>query len=615
MAKRKFKTEVNQLLNLMINSLYSNKEIFLRELISNASDALDKLNYLALTKDEYKKLTYTPKIEITLDKEAKTLTISDTGIGMDENELENNLGTIARSGTKGFIEQLSGDAKKDSNLIGQFGVGFYSAFMVADKIEVLTKKPLSDEAFTWKSDANDYTIEKAEKAEKADFGTQITLYLKDDEFLDSYRLENIIKKYSNHIPYPIFLQKEKYVASQKEGEEGHYETEISQVNKANALWRLPKSNLKEQDYFDFYKQISHDSSDPLLYIHTKAEGVHEYTTLFFAPSVQPFDLFRVDYQSGVKLYVKRVFITDDAKELLPPYLRFVRGIIDIEDLPLNVSREILQENRIMQTVKAASVKKILGELEKIKNSDKEKYAKFYKLFGKVLKEGLWGFSTEKDEILKLCLFKSSKTGELIDLAEYKKSMAAEQKEIYYISGGKAETLKNSPLLEEFNAKNIEVLICDDEIDTIIMPMIGEFDKTPIKSVMDADFSDDKGEISAQDLEIAEKIKENLKDKVKDVKISKRLKNALGVLVFDKNDPNYAMQAIYKQMGQENLPEVLPILEINKDHEIIKKLTANQSEIAKISNIIFDLAKLSEGQNIDDASEFAKNVSEIIAKAI
>lgn len=612
MAKRKFKTEVNQLLNLMINSLYSNKEIFLRELISNASDALDKLNYLALTKDEYKKLTYTPKIEITLDKEAKTLTISDTGIGMDENELENNLGTIARSGTKGFIEQLSGDAKKDSNLIGQFGVGFYSAFMVADKIEVLTKKPLSDEAFSWKSDASDYTIEKAEKA---DFGTQITLYLKDDEFLDSYRLENIIKKYSNHIPYPIFLQKEKYVASQKEGEEGHYESEISQVNKANALWRLPKSNLKEQDYFDFYKQISHDSSDPLLYIHTKAEGVHEYTTLFFVPSVQPFDLFRVDYQSGVKLYVKRVFITDDAKELLPPYLRFVRGIIDIEDLPLNVSREILQENRIMQTVKAASVKKILGELEKIKNSDKEKYAKFYKLFGKVLKEGLWGFSTEKDEILKLCLFKSSKTGELIDLAEYKKSMAAEQKEIYYISGGKAETLKNSPLLEEFNAKNIEVLICDDEIDTIIMPMIGEFDKTPIKSVMDADFSDDKGEISAQDLEIAEKIKENLKDKVKDVKISKRLKNALGVLVFDKNDPNYAMQAIYKQMGQENLPEVLPILEINKDHEIIKKLTANQSEIAKISNIIFDLAKLSEGQNVDDASEFAKNVSEIIAKAI
>lgn len=612
MAKRKFKTEVNQLLNLMINSLYSNKEIFLRELISNASDALDKLNYLALTKDEYKKLTYTPKIEITLDKEAKTLTISDTGIGMDENELENNLGTIARSGTKGFIEQLSGDAKKDSNLIGQFGVGFYSAFMVADKIEVLTKKPLSDEAFSWKSDANDYTIEKAEKT---DFGTQITLYLKDDEFLDSYRLENIIKKYSNHIPYPIFLQKEKYVASQKEGEEGHYESEISQVNKANALWRLPKSNLKEQDYFDFYKQISHDSSDPLLYIHTKAEGVHEYTTLFFVPSVQPFDLFRVDYQSGVKLYVKRVFITDDAKELLPPYLRFVRGIIDIEDLPLNVSREILQENRIMQTVKAASVKKILGELEKIKNSDKEKYAKFYKLFGKVLKEGLWGFSTEKDEILKLCLFKSSKTGELIDLTEYKKSMVAEQKEIYYISGGKAETLKNSPLLEEFNAKNIEVLICDDEIDTIIMPMIGEFDKTPIKSVMDADFSDDKGEISAQDLEIAEKIKENLKDKVKDVKISKRLKNALGVLVFDKNDPNYAMQAIYKQMGQENLPEVLPILEINKDHEIIKKLIANQSEIAKISNIIFDLAKLSEGQNIDDASEFAKNVSEIIAKAI
>lgn len=612
MAKKKFKTEVNQLLNLMIHSLYSNKEIFLRELISNASDALDKLNYLTLTKDEYKNLTYSPKIEIKTDKTAKTLTISDNGIAMDEAELENNLGTIARSGTKGFMEQLSGDNKKDSNLIGQFGVGFYSAFMVADKIEVLSKKPLSENAFLWSSDASDYTITNAEKAE---FGTQITLYLKDDEFLESYRLENIIKKYSNHIPYAIFLQKENFVPAKKEGEEGHYETANEQVNNAAALWQMPKSSLKEQDYFDFYKQISHDSADPLFYIHTKAEGTHEYTTLFYVPSAEPFDLFRVDYQSGVKLYVKRVFITDDAKELLPPYLRFVRGIIDIADLPLNVSREILQENRIMQAVKSASVKKILNELEKLKTNDKEKYAKFYKLFGKVLKEGLWGFGEQKDEILKLCLFKSSKTGDLIDLSEYKKGMSESQKEIYFITGAKAEVLKNSPLLEEFRAKNIEVLLCEDEIDTIVMPMVSEFEKIPLKSAMDADLNSENSEISAENKEIAEKIKEILARRVKDVKISSRLHDSLGVLVFDKNDPNYATQAILKQMGQKDLPEILPILEINPNHEIIKKLASDKLYLPKIAEIIFDLAKIAEGQNIDNPSEFSKNISDLIAKAL
>ena len=396
--KFEFQTEVNDLLNLMIHSLYSNKEIFLRELISNSNDALDKLNYLCLTDEKYKSLSYTPRIDIKVDEKAKTLMISDNGIGMDKDELIANLGTIARSGTKGFMQSLSGDAKKDSSLIGQFGVGFYSAFMVASKIEVISKRALSDKAYKWTSDAKSYEIEDAKKD---GFGTDIILHLNDDEFANSWRIEEIVKKYSNHIPYPIFMDKESYVAPKEGKKEGTYESKNEQINKANALWRLNKASLKEQDYNDFYKQISHDSSDPLLYIHTKAEGKIEYSTLFYVPSTEPFDLFRVDYQSGVKLYVKRVFITDDAKELLPPYLRFIKGVIDVEDLPLNVSREILQENAIMRTVKEQSVKKILSELAKVKDNDHEKYIKFYKLFGKVLKEGLYGFNAEKEQILDL----------------------------------------------------------------------------------------------------------------------------------------------------------------------------------------------------------------------
>ena len=613
MAKKKFKTEVNDLLNLMIHSLYSNKEIFLRELVSNASDALDKLNYLCLTDDEYKKLTYSPKIDIKLDKTAKTLIISDTGIGMDEKELESNLGTIARSGTKGFVANLSGDVAKDSNLIGQFGVGFYSAFMVADKIEVISKKALSDEAFKWSSDTKDYTIEPAQKSE---FGTQITLYLKDDEFLDEWRIESIIKKYSNHIPYPIFMDKSEYIAPKDEQSEGTYEIKNEQINRASALWRLPKSSLKAEDYNEFYKQISHDSADPLLHIHTKAEGAHEYTTLFYLPSNQPFDLFRVDYQSGVKLYVKRVFITDDAKELLPVYLRFVRGIIDIEDLPLNVSREILQENKIMKAVSEASVKKILSELAKLKENDKEKFEKFYNLFGKVLKEGLYGFNPNQQEILNLCLFKSNKRDGLISLNEYKDAMGEEQKEIYYISGNNALMLKSSPLLENFNKKGIEVLICDDEIDPIVMPSVSKFGEITIKSVKDAEFDDkNEAEISVEAKEIAAKMQEILGEKVKSVRVSNRLENSLSCLVFDKNDPDFATQQILKQMGQTNLPAIKPILEINPNHEIIKKLVQNKVMIGEISELILDMAILSEGQNLENPAEFIANLNKFIAKAL
>ena len=615
--KFEFQTEVNDLLNLMIHSLYSNKEIFLRELISNSNDALDKLNYLCLTDEKYKSLSYTLRIDIKVDEKAKTLTISDNGIGMDKDELIANLGTIARSGTKGFMQSLSGDAKKDSSLIGQFGVGFYSAFMVASKIEVISKRALGEKAYKWTSDAKSYEIEDAQKDS---FGTDIILHLNDDEFANSWRIEEIVKKYSNHIPYPIFMDKESYVAPKEGEKEGTYETKNEQINKANALWRLSKSSLKEQDYNDFYKQISHDSSDPLLYIHTKAEGKIEYSTLFYVPSTEPFDLFRVDYQSGVKLYVKRVFITDDAKELLPPYLRFIKGVIDVEDLPLNVSREILQENAIMRTVKEQSVKKILSELAKVKDNDREKYIKFYKLFGKVLKEGLYGFNAEKEQILDLCLFKSSKRDGLISLKEYKEAMKEDQKSIYYISGNNENMLRNSPLLESFKKNDIEVLIMDEEIDTIVMPMVNEFDKTPLKSVSHADINDEiKNNEKVDESKVANtlvKMKEILKDEVKDVRLSSRLSSSAAVLIYDKNDPDYAMQEMLKQMGQgTNAPKVKPILEINADHEIFAKLEKNEAMVYDIAPLLLDMARLNEGMSLENPAKFSELLTKVMIKAI
>ena len=615
--KFEFQTEVNDLLNLMIHSLYSNKEIFLRELISNSNDALDKLNYLCLTDEKYKSLSYTPRIDIKVDEKAKTLTISDNGIGMDKDELIANLGTIARSGTKGFMQSLSGDAKKDSSLIGQFGVGFYSAFMVASKIEVISKRALSEKAYKWTSDAKSYEIEDAKKD---GFGTDIILHLNDDEFANSWRIEEIVKKYSNHIPYPIFMDKESYVAPKEGEKEGTYETKNEQINKANALWRLNKASLKEQDYNDFYKQISHDSSDPLLYIHTKAEGKIEYSTLFYVPSTEPFDLFRVDYQSGVKLYVKRVFITDDAKELLPPYLRFIKGVIDVEDLPLNVSREILQENAIMRNVKEQSVKKILSELAKVKDNDREKYIKFYKLFGKVLKEGLYGFNAEKEQILDLCLFKSSKRDGLISLKEYKEVMKEDQKSIYYIIGNNENMLRNSPLLESFKKNDIEVLIMDEEIDTIVIPMVNEFDKTPLKSVSHADINDEiKNDEKVDESKVANtlvKMKEILKDEVKDVRLSSRLSSSAAVLIYDKNDPDYAMQEMLKQMGQgANAPKVKPILEINADHEIFAKLEKNEAMVYDIAPLLLDMARLNEGMSLENPAKFSELLTKVMIKAI
>ncbi|HIC5291457.1 TPA: molecular chaperone HtpG [Campylobacter coli] len=605
-----FQTEVNQLLQLMIHSLYSNKEIFLRELVSNSSDALDKLNFLSVSNDKYKSLKFEPRIDIKIDKDKKTLTISDNGIGMDKDDLINNLGTIAKSGTKSFLENLSGDAKKDSQLIGQFGVGFYSAFMVASKIEVLSKKALDDKAYLWISDANGYEIEDATKEEQ---GTSITLYLKDDEFANSYKIESIIEKYSNHIQFPIFMEKEEFIPAKEGEEEGKTELKISQINKANALWRMQKSSLKAEDYERFYEQNFHDSNKPLLYLHTKSEGKLEYNSLFFIPQNAPFDLYRVDYQSGLKLYVKRVFISDDDKELLPTYLRFVRGIIDVEDLPLNVSREILQENQILKGVKEASVKKILSELEKLKNKDKEKYLSFFKNFGKVLKEGLYGFGGEKDSLLKLMLYKSTKGESLRSLEEYKNDIQGEQKEIFYITGNNESLLRNSPLLEEYKQKNIEVLLMDDEIDSLVTPMLGEYEGLKFIAINQVE---DKNELSDEEKNefapLVAKFKELLKDQVEDVRLTSRLKDSPSCIVYDKNKPDFAMQQLLKQMGQEQ--NFKPILEINPKHAIFTGLKNNETFSADIATLVLNMAKLSEGMGVDNPAEFNASLTKIITKA-
>ncbi|EAL7446841.1 molecular chaperone HtpG [Campylobacter coli] len=605
-----FQTEVNQLLQLMIHSLYSNKEIFLRELVSNSSDALDKLNFLSVSDDKYKSLKFEPRIDIKIDKDKKTLTISDNGIGMDKDDLINNLGTIAKSGTKSFLENLSGDAKKDSQLIGQFGVGFYSAFMVASKIEVLSKKALDDKAYLWISDANGYEIEDATKEEQ---GTSITLYLKDDEFANTYKIESIIEKYSNHIQFPIFMEKEEFIPAKEGEEEGKTELKISQINKANALWRMQKSSLKAEDYERFYEQNFHDSNKPLLYLHTKSEGKLEYNSLFFIPQNAPFDLYRVDYQSGLKLYVKRVFISDDDKELLPTYLRFVRGIIDVEDLPLNVSREILQENQILKGVKEASVKKILSELEKLKNKDKEKYLSFFKNFGKVLKEGLYGFGGEKDSLLKLMLYKSTKGESLRSLEEYKNDIQGEQKEIFYITGNNESLLRNSPLLEEYKQKNIEVLLMDDEIDSLVTPMLGEYEGLKFVAINQVE---DKNELSDEEKNefapLVAKFKELLKDQVEDVRLTSRLKDSPSCIVYDKNKPDFAMQQLLKQMGQEQ--NFKPILEINPKHAIFTGLKNNETFSADIATLVLNMAKLSEGMGVDNPVEFNASLTKIITKA-
>ncbi len=603
MAKHEFQTEVNQLLHLMIHSLYSNKEIFLRELISNASDALDKLEYLKLTDERYKELDQPAKIVISFDKEKKTMTVSDTGIGMNDEEMVENLGTIAKSGTKHFVESLTGDAKKDSHLIGQFGVGFYSAFMVADRVEVVSRKPLEEKAWKWISEGNgEYEIEEAEKE---NYGTDITLHMREEaeEFLDAWRIKQIVEKYSNHIPFPIYLVNE-------EGKE-------EQINKASALWRLPKNELSDEDYKEFYKQISHDNEDPLLWNHTRAEGTLEYYTLFYIPKKAPIDLFRVDYQPGVKLYVKRVFITDEERELLPTYLRFVRGIIDAEDLPLNVSREILQENIILAKIKKASVKKILGELKKLLEKDREAYEGFFKEMGKALKEGIYGDFENRETLLDLMLFKSSEQEGYVTLKEYKERMKEGQEKIYYLMGEDENLMRHSPLLEKYKEEGIEVLLFDDEVDAIVMPSVTEYDGTPLENIANVE---EEGEVSEDVKEtfapVIAAMKAELGDRVKDIRLTKRLKESPAVVVFDKNDPDIAMQQILRQMGQE-VPTPKPILEINPDHDIFKKLLEKSDETVTrdIAHIVLDEAKMAAGIELDDIADFNARLNRLIAQAI
>ncbi|QHX42118.1 molecular chaperone HtpG [Treponema sp. OMZ 803] len=637
MAKYEFQTEVNQLLHLIIHSLYSNKEIFLRELVSNASDALDKLKYLTVSDAALKNLQFNPRIDITFNEDAATptLTIRDTGIGMNDEDIKNNLGTIARSGTKAFLEQLAADDKKDSNLIGQFGVGFYSAFMVASKIEVISKKAGETTVWKWISDGKgEYELEQTDDSafpliddvpEGAN-GTCITLYLnnEDSEFASRWKIEDIIKRYSDHIAFPIYLH---YIHKEYDdkGNEKSQAAKSEQINDASALWQKPKSELKDEDYKNFYKSLSHDSTDPLLYVHTKAEGTLEYTTLFYVPAKAPFDMYHADYKPGVKLFVKRVFITEDEKELLPVYLRFVRGIIDSEDLPLNVSREILQQNRILNNIRSASVKKLLSEFKKLSENDKEKYETFIAEYNRPLKEGLYSDYEHRDELLELIRFRTTnEENTWTSLADYVQRMKEGQKAIYYITGGDEKALRQSPHLEAYKAKGLEVLIMPDEIDDIVIPSVGKYKDWELKAAnragSDEELSTDEEKKEAKQKEkdfkpIVEKIKNALGDAVKEVRLSKRLADSPSCIVVDENDPSLQMERMMRAMGQQLRGEVKPILEINAEHPILQRLkdTDDEALIADTAFVLLDQALLLEGSTLKDTADFVKRLNKLLAR--
>ena len=656
MAKHEFQTEVNQLLQLLIHSLYSNKDIFLREIVSNANDALDKLKYLTVSDDNYKNVKFDPRIDISFDEKANTLTVKDSGIGMSEEDLQNNLGTIARSGTKAFLSKLTQEASKDSNLIGQFGVGFYSAFMAAKKIDVYTRKAAGDKKiWHWSSDGtNSYDLDEvsasSEEAKKFGFdnedasGSSIVMTLNDDskEYASRWKIEELIKKYSDHIAFPIYLHYEKNEYDDK-GNVKSTEQKVDQVNSASALWKRPKSELKPEDYNEFYKTISHDGQDPLHYIHTHAEGTQEYTTLFYIPQTALFDMCQADYKSGVKLYVKRVFITDDDRELLPAYLRFVRGVIDSEDLPLNVSREILQQNRILETIKSQSVKKLLSEFKKIgENADAarkienpsdddkkkiEKWNNFVKNYNRPLKEGLYSDWANREEIAEIVRFKStdsSGTGDnnYTSFQGYVSRMKPEQKSIFYITGSDEKNLRSNPLLKAYTKKGFEVLILDDDIDEIVISGFGKYKDFELKAVnragSDEDLGIDKEEAKKKEEEfkpVTEKIKKSLGEKVKEVKLSKTLSEENpSCIVVDENDPSYQMVQMMKAMGQSG-PELKPILEINADHPIVQKLkdTDDENLISDISEVLLDQALLIAGVELKEPAEFVKHLNSLLSK--
>lgn len=658
MAKHEFQTEVNQLLKLIIHSMYSNKDIFLREIVSNASDALDKLKYLTVSDDAYKGIQFNPKIDISFDDKANVLVVQDSGIGMNEDDLNNNLGTIARSGTKAFMEKLTEEASKDSALIGQFGVGFYSAFMAAKKIDVYTRKAAGDgKVMHWSSDGtNSYEVDEvasdSDVAKKYGFdkpettGSAIVMELNDDskDYASRWKIEELIKKYSDHIAFPIYLHYDQNKYDDK-GNVTETENKIDQVNSASALWKRSKSELKEEDYNEFYKTFGHDGQDPLFHVHTHAEGTQEYTTLFYVPQQAPFDMYQADYKSGVKLYVKRVFITDDDRELLPSYLRFVRGIIDSEDLPLNVSREILQQNRILDNIRTSSVKKLLSEFKKLgaeadkakqteedKRSDEEKksiekWNKFVTAFNRPLKEGLYQDFANRDEIAEIIRFKStdaSGTGDnnWTSFADYVQRMKPDQKSIFYITGTDEKNLRENPLLKAYTAKGFEVLVLADEIDDIVIPGYGKYKDFELKAVnragSDEDLGGDKEEAKKKEeafKPVVDKIKKALGEKVKEVKLSKTLTgDNPSCIVVDENDPSYQMERMMKAMGQ-TVPESKPILEVNGDHPILAKIKESEDEalIADVSEVLLDQALLIAGVELKSPAEFVKHLNNLLSK--
>jgi molecular chaperone HtpG len=609
-----FQAETKQLLNLMIHSLYSNSEIFLRELISNSSDAIDKLRFASLKDDKILEGKEELTIQIDTDEKKKTITITDNGIGMNAEEVVANIGTIANSGTKKFLENLGKDEVKDSNLIGQFGVGFYSAFIVAKKVELFTRKAgdSAENGSKWVSNGEgEYSLEQI-KLE--DFGTKIVLHLRAEhkEYANDYRLKGIISKYSDHITVPIKMLKP---AEDEKDATIEYET----VNKATAFWMRDKNEIKTEEYNEFYKNLTYDFEAPLTTIHNRVEGKLDYTSLFFIPSKAPFDMYEPKRKGGIKLYAKRVFIMEDNEDLMPLYLRFMRGIIDTADLSLNVSREILQKNKVIDSIKKASVTRILKELEKMAKNSPENYAKFWSEFGAVMKEGIVEDFANKDKIASLLRFATSKGSaqQNVSLAEYVKNMGENQEHIYYITADSYEAAKNSPHLELFNKKDIEVLLLSDRVDEWFVSNFTEFEGKKLKSITKGDLSDfeseedkEKAEKTAKDFdEVIGKIKEVLGEKVKDVKISKRLSDSPSCLIADENDMGGNMQRIMQSLGQD-VPETKPILEINPEHKLVQKLKSKMDN--DIVEILFDGAVLAEGGQLKDGANFIKKINKLIS---
>ncbi len=613
-----FQTEVQQLLHLMIHSLYSNKEIFLRELISNASDACDKLRFEALTDDALYEGATDLKIGVAFDKDQRTVTISDNGVGMDRAEVIDNIGTIAKSGTRQFFESLTGDQAKDANLIGQFGVGFYSAFIVADKVTVSTRRAGlgAEHGVRWESDGKGaYTLETIERSER---GTEVVLHLKagEDEFLDAFRLRHIIKTYSDHISLPIMM-----AATDPEKDE----TEV--VNQASALWARPKSEISDEEYKEFYKHVAHDFEDPLDYAHSHVEGNQSYTTLLYIPKRAPFDLFDRDHRNGIKLYVRRVFIMDDAEHLMPQYLRYVRGVVDSDDLPLNVSREILQHSRMIDTIRAASVKRVLGMLEAIAKNDADKYAEFWTQFGAVMKEGIAEDFANRDRIAKLLRFASTHNdGEQqnVSLSQYVERMKDGQEAIYYIAADGFAAAKNSPHLEIMRKKGVEVLLLHERVDEWMMSHLTEFEGKKLVSVAKGELDlgtledeQEKKEVeqaAGEYKDILQRIQSVLGDKVKEVRVSHRLDQSPCCLVVEEDDMALSMRNLLKQAGHQ-LPQLHPTLEINPKHALVQHLRdeSDEQRFADWSNLLFEQALLSEGGQLEDPAAFVRRLNELLVK--